>query len=724
MNRFRAWWIVGLIAVVLALASGAAAKTAYQKTALTGGAATALDGINGSGLADGDFAYVMVDNLVYTYILDADSATAESSPDIIAPDTNAGDKRWILQGINTGSSVVVMGTTRRVSTIADLVAANAAGAGTVDHIILNESVTLTAAFTLTSGVKLQFEGGGKITLGAYNLTADSAADIIAPPDQQIFSENGSGTVTFTNQSVPVPIYWLGTINADGATDDTATIERADAQGRVYIPSGNYGIKDLDLTNPPVIESGVTFTVLSGVTSHGVKFSGDNTNKAPVVGVVYVNVEGRTESFNAVQIDGTHWQIPYIDVLGDASSHSGVSGVVLKSTARAVTFNRIEQIRVRHLLTGVLLESTDSVADYYVYNNSFGPVYISLCNNAIKYYAAATGSGIKNDIWDKVLIDSLDTAGYKGIVFNGAGAVGYPQDEYFKSLHFDDEGTWFDCTTVSPTRVHAFLPGGSDATAYDRNSDGTQRTVVNSGSFGLYQYRNLHQVGSPLFGNVRLQLSTDNDGLKFGAADSITSTRERGMFWVEPLDLSNTTTYRWTASGSGTAEYYCELAAGGDPSLTRPDYVVIDGTTYEIGTLGSLSAGTWGWGDNDTLGFSTVYLRLSSGADPDTLGAAGGDGSIVYNMVWTDTPTAGVYAVMGTGGKKVSRIDMGTVNAPQVRIDSVNDQLFFAVPSSAPADGSVTANEIIWYLDEVGGNLVAKFKYSGGAVHTVTIAVDP
>ena len=27
------------------------------------------------------------------------------------------------------------------------------------------------------------------------------------------------------------------------------------------------------------------------------------------------------------------------------------------------------------------------------------------------------------------------------------------------------------------------------------------------------------------------------------------------------------TYKWTASGSGTNEYYCELAGGGDPSIT-------------------------------------------------------------------------------------------------------------------------------------------------------------
>jgi hypothetical protein len=73
------------------------AKNIYGRYALTGGAAGALDEIDGAGLADKDMAIVFVQDAgVYCYILDADSGAAEASPGIIAPDTNAGDKRWIL----------------------------------------------------------------------------------------------------------------------------------------------------------------------------------------------------------------------------------------------------------------------------------------------------------------------------------------------------------------------------------------------------------------------------------------------------------------------------------------------------------------------------------------------------------------------------------------------------------------------------------------------------
>jgi len=71
--------------------------TAYRKTARTGGGANALDGIDGNVLKDGDFAFVFDTGAFYVYILDADSGAPEDDPDVIAPDVNPGDKRWVLQ---------------------------------------------------------------------------------------------------------------------------------------------------------------------------------------------------------------------------------------------------------------------------------------------------------------------------------------------------------------------------------------------------------------------------------------------------------------------------------------------------------------------------------------------------------------------------------------------------------------------------------------------------
>jgi len=76
-------------------------------------------------------------------------------------------------------------------------------------------------------------------------------------------------------------------------------------------------------------------------------------------------------------------------------------------------------------------------------------------------------------------------------------------------------------------------------------------------------------------------------------------------------------FKWTLSAGGTSEYYCEAAAGGTPGLTEPNDVWFNGTKATNGTVGSLAVGEWDWADNDTLGYSTVYVRLSDSTDPDT-----------------------------------------------------------------------------------------------------------
>jgi hypothetical protein len=83
------------------------AKTVYDKIALNGGAASALDGIDGALLLDGDVALVTVSNVLYVYILDDDAGGAEASPGKIIPDANAGNKRWLLQAFNAGTGTLV-----------------------------------------------------------------------------------------------------------------------------------------------------------------------------------------------------------------------------------------------------------------------------------------------------------------------------------------------------------------------------------------------------------------------------------------------------------------------------------------------------------------------------------------------------------------------------------------------------------------------------------------
>lgn len=79
------------------LATSVSAKTRFiAATDFTGGGTGALDKVNGQDLSDGDIATVNNGTVTCHYVLDADSAATETGRFVIAPDSNAGDKRWIM----------------------------------------------------------------------------------------------------------------------------------------------------------------------------------------------------------------------------------------------------------------------------------------------------------------------------------------------------------------------------------------------------------------------------------------------------------------------------------------------------------------------------------------------------------------------------------------------------------------------------------------------------
>jgi len=115
----RSLAIISLL-IMLCLASTVwAVQTVYIRTALIGGGATALDGIDGAGLLDKDMAFVTVSGTLYIYWLDADSAVTDDGLNYIAPDANGGDKRWVLQSISGPKTTV--GTSRTTATNAEYV---------------------------------------------------------------------------------------------------------------------------------------------------------------------------------------------------------------------------------------------------------------------------------------------------------------------------------------------------------------------------------------------------------------------------------------------------------------------------------------------------------------------------------------------------------------------------------------------------------------------------
>ena len=136
----------------------------YGFTALTGGGTGALDKLDGATLLDLDMAVGNVSGINYEYQLNATSGAVADGVNIIAPASNAGNKRWILvsktSGANTGDNVevsaqavgftITKGTTPKTLTVA--LDASVSGTNTGDAASLPiGGGTLTGSLVLVTG---------------------------------------------------------------------------------------------------------------------------------------------------------------------------------------------------------------------------------------------------------------------------------------------------------------------------------------------------------------------------------------------------------------------------------------------------------------------------------------------------------------------------------------------------------------------------------------------
>ena len=136
--------------------------------------------------------------------------------------------------------------------------------------------------------------------------------------------------------------------------------------------------------------------------------------------------------------------------------------------------------------------------------------------------------------------------------------------------------------------------------------------------------------------------------------------------LESVNLPSSS-YSWHASPTVPGAFYLESAAGGTPNLVQANiremfYSPGAGTESILQPASSfaLSAGQWTFGDNDSLGFNTIYVMLPGDANPATLPPPSDgvpNGGVWYNkgIDWAGTYLGGggIYAHHGQGFKVVS-----------------------------------------------------------------------
>ena len=164
----------------------------------------------------------------------------------------------------------------------------------------------------------------------------------------------------------------------------------------------------------------------------------------------------------------------------------------------------------------------------------------------------------------------------------------------------------------------------------------------------------------------------DDAWTTGTVTETNATSDDPFFWRgEELTGSD---YKWTASGSGNNEFYCELTGGGNPSLSDPDYLDLNGVSLSQAALGSLTDHTWNYGNNDTLGYNTVYIRDDTG-DPD------GSGVEIYA---TDAPVVD-YAILALNS--IQSVGGVYVCAVTIHTEDRNESLYPGIAYSTNAAGT-------------------------------------
>lgn len=166
-------------------------------------------------------------------------------------------------------------------------------------------------------------------------------------------------------------------------------------------------------------------------------------------------------------------------------------------------------------------------------------------------------------------------------------------------------------------VHVGYPG--ETAIFDMSS---AQFNLSKGSSGFYlgnatiqnSYRKRHQYFVFGYGDARPQFNG-------GCRQSYFEMNFKNHYPSNQVQFPSirNSTYRWTAQGTNTGEYYLELAAGGNPSITWIlSSVRFNGTRLtKVTTSAALTAGQWAFRDPGT-GFSTIVVRLTGDVDPDTL----------------------------------------------------------------------------------------------------------
>jgi len=245
------------------------------------------------------------------------------------------------------------------TTQAEISALNSAGA----EIVINQSITLSGALTLTA--PLRINQGGKIITGSNILTINGS---FGAGLYQCFDTTATKVVFGGDAVKEAYPQWFGAL-ADGSNDDTVAVQAAlTSHGRVFFPVGDYRITATLTCTHAVFMEGASPPSSSGPNSYQSVLRHDFNG-------TFISFTGSEASRSGG--GGGIRNMQLYNVYGSAGTAYGIAiQLLFTSTALRSTWVRIENVNIEQEssagtwtycldMDGSAAATTDSLRDFWV-----------------------------------------------------------------------------------------------------------------------------------------------------------------------------------------------------------------------------------------------------------------------------------------------------------------------------------------------------------------------
>ena len=507
------------------------------------------------------------------------------------------------------------------------------------------------------------------------------------------------------EGAPVNVKDFGAVKGTGQTStvrqaNSAAFNSALATGlEVLIPSGEY---ELDGKVSQTIDGqscsgwGATLYFYHNddhAWEIGQNTSGSRTFQAVLQGV---KLEYRGAGYSAGNVGGSvyaglHMAQTYESIINGVSANYFAYGLYMHATYTAVYYNRIQMREIEYCAKGIYVHAEQSGANYGLISaNTIYAQRIQQCTIGVETLGdSITSPDLRpgDNFFIDVSIEHGTGSGTYGVLENGKNIWLEPRID----------GTW---------TANGFL--------LNTNSE---RCRVTGHLFFLGEGLTVTNLGSENYLDIRGY----REDIQVNSSSLLQRFSRTGA--NSKINLVSSS-FSWTQSGSGTSTYFCRTSANGELQRNVPKYPVSLLENNSAMTFNSditaLSAGEWGVGDSDSLGYKTIYVRLSDNTDPDSKAAdyvqcAGAPVQEIMDLKTFSNAGNQVVNKAAATHSSNSYFDRGVDSETGEERWFVNTQGYFGIKDGVAAPSARTGMALI-YVDSAGGDL--KIVFSDGTVKTI------